>query len=71
MKYRIIAPHPQRPATGARRGEDAEGELSQGKAAGLIARRGSHQVEGYVEELQRLRGEVRGCAPPWTGTVNA
>ena len=64
------APDPQRPATGARKEEDAEGELKQEKAAGLIARRGCHQVEGCVEEVQRLRGEARGCAPPWAGTMD-
>ena len=59
------APHPQQPTTGARRGEHAEGGLPQWKSAGLIARRGSHQVEGYVEELQTLTEEARASALPW------
>ena len=47
-----------------------EGKLPQGKAAGLTTWRGSHQVEGYVEELQ-TQGEARGYTPPWAGTMNA
>ena len=33
--------HPQRPTTGARRGEGTEGEFPQGKAVGLVGWRGS------------------------------
>ena len=59
-----VALHPQRPATGTPRGEDAEKGPPRGKTASLTARKGNHQVERYVEELESLQWEAHGCAPP-------
>ena len=65
------APPPRRPATGTRRGKDAEGERPQETAAGLTARKSCWQVKGYVGGLQRSKGKALRCAPLWAGTMNA
>ena len=64
-----VALHPQRPPTAARRSENVEGE-PQEKVAGLTGRRERHKVEGDVRELDRLREEERGGAPPSVGIIN-
>ena len=53
--------HPQRPATGARRGEDAEGDFPQRKVAGLTARRSRQggRVRGGVAEAQEGSARLR------------
>ena len=66
------APHPYQPEAGARRDEDAEGELPLGKAAGLTGRRRSlhvGRVRGRPAESQG--GRARRRAFPMAGTTNA
>ena len=42
-----------------------ERELSQGNAAGLTSRAGSHQVEAYMGKLQRFREKGAAARLPW------